>query len=236
MELIAQKREKLGKKAKEVKLAKQIAGVVYGKGLESEPIAIDFNLFVKVLTKAGETDLIDLKIGIGNEKVMIKEVQVDPLSGKPTHVSFYKPNLKIKTKVEVPVEIVGDDANELVKSGAALVLTLLDEIEVEALPMDIPHQFTVDVSKLENIGDGIAIKDLDYDKAKVTLLDVEEDELVVKLDRAEMEEEKEEVVTEAEALEKIEATAETAKEEGEEEAEGKSKSKAKEPETSKKEG
>lgn len=223
MELIAQKREKLGKKAKEIKENKQIAGVIYGKGLKSEPISVDFNSFIKVLSQAGETSLVDIKIGSEKDKVLIREVQFEPVSGKPTHVSFYKPNLKEKTRVEVPVEVIGDESNNLVKTGAALVLTLLDEIEVEALPTDIPHQFTVDVSKLENIGDGIAVKDLDYDRQKVKLLDVEEDELVVKLDHPAKEEEPEEVITEAEALEKIEATKEVAKEEETEESTGEEK-------------
>ena len=105
----------------------------------------------------------------------------------------------------------------LVKSGEGMLLTLLSEIEVEALPADLPSSFEIDASHLKEIGEGITIAELKFDKEKVEIVDKEPEEFVVRIDYAEMEEEPEEEaeLTEEELIEGIEATEE--KEESEEE-------------------
>jgi large subunit ribosomal protein L25 len=217
MELIGQKREKLGKSVNSLRNEGLIPAVIFGRGLESTNITISRIDFIKLYKVAGETDLVDLKIDGSNEKVLINEVQYNPVRGEPIHVSFYKPNLKEKVTVSIPVEIVGEEANALVKGGEAMVLVLHDELEIEALPMDLPHSFVVDVSKLEKIGDGIYVKDLSYDREKIEL-DLEDEELIVKLDKAAMDEEVEEVeVDEAAAIAGVEATSEKPAEEETEE-------------------
>ncbi len=231
MELTGEKRQKLGKATKSLKTEGLIPAVVFGKGLKSSSISIKNLDFVRVFDEAGETSLIDLKItGEQDEKVLVKDVQYNPVYGNIIHVGFYKPNLKEKTTAEIPVEIIGADKNPLVKSGQAMVLVLMQEIEVEALPTDLPHTFNIDITNLEKVGDGVTVAGLEYDKSKVTIKDLEDDDLVVKLESAQMAEEKEEEVkTEAEVIEGMEATAEKAEEaEGEEGAES-----GKEKETSK---
>ena len=78
---------------------------------------------------------------------------------------------------------------------------------ISALPTELLNEFVVDVSKIAEIGEGISIGDLDYDKEKVEIVDLEKDEMVVKLDYP-MEEEEEEEVSEEELIEGIEATEE----------------------------
>jgi len=215
MELIGQKRQKLGKKAKSLKKEGLVPGVVFGRGLESINISLDQHRFSKALEEAGETDLIDLKIEKNIYKVLIKDVQYDPITDKIIHAGFYKPDLTQKTQAQVPVTLVGEEQNELITSKEALALLLLQEITVEALPQDIPHEFLVDISDLNEIGQGITIAELDYNKEKVEIPDLDPEEYIVRLDYAEMEEiEEEEEVSEEEAIEMLEATEEK---EGEEE-------------------
>jgi large subunit ribosomal protein L25 len=218
MELIAQKREKTGKAVKSLRFEGLLPAVIFGKGLESLNITINKNDFVRVYNEAGETTLIDVNIeGNGTEKVLVKEVTYHPVRDEITHVGFYKPNLKEKTSAYIPVEVLGEENNALIKSGEAVLITLYDEIEVEALPMDLPHKFEIDVATLSEIGSGITVDQLNYDKSKVEITDPEAGTMIIKLDYA-VALETEEEVSEEEALSKIEATQEKKPEEGEEAA------------------
>ena len=222
MELIAEKREKLGKASKSLKKNGFMPAVIFGKGLESQAITVSQAEIEKAYNEGGETTLIDIKVGKDTEKVLFKELQEDPLTGKIIHAGFYKPNLKEKTEAQVPVEVIGEENNEFLKNGEAIVLMLTNEIAVEALPMDLPHAFTIDVSNMQ-VGDTVTAAQLSYDTSKVSLVDLEAEDMVIKLDKIEEQVEEEVAVTEEEALEKIEATEETAAEEGEEGEEKKEK-------------
>ncbi len=218
MQLIAEKRETFGKKNKNLRKQGSVPAVVFGKGMESIPVYVSAVDYAKVYAEAGETNLVDLIIDGNTEKVLIKEAQLHPVSSKVLHVNFHKVDLKTKINADIPVEVVGEEQNELIKGGEALALLLINEITISALPTDLPNEFTVDVSGLQKIGDGITAAQLDYDREKVELLDIEDDELVVKLDYAIQEEEPEEELSEEELLAQMEVT-EEAKEEDEAETE-----------------
>lgn len=222
MELIAQKREKLGKATKTLKNEGFVPAVIFGNGMDSVNISAEYNIVKKLVLEAGETNLIDIQVEGGDKfKVLVRDLNLDPISGKIIHVGFYKPNLKEKTSVQVPVEVIGEENNELLKGKEAVLLILLDEITVRALPMDLPHEFVVDVSNITAIGEGIRVSDLNFDKSKVEIEDVEETDFVVKLDDVEEMVEEEEVVSEEDAIAKMEATQETAKDEEEKDKEEK---------------
>lgn len=222
MEIAATKRETLGKKTKNIRRERKIPAVVYGEGIESTPLTISTQEFIKVYRAAGETTLIDLKYNDSNEKVLVDEVQFHPITSVPIHASFHKVNLKEKIKANIPVKVLGEELSPIVKSGGGLVLVLLNEIEVEALPADLPQHFEVDVSGLEAIGQNILVSELKYDRDKVEILNAKADDMIVKIDYAEMQEEVEEVVTEAELIEGMEVTGEKPEvEEGAEGEEGK---------------
>jgi large subunit ribosomal protein L25 len=220
MELAAEKRKEFGKKTQSLRDARCIPAVLFGKGMESVSLTIDYNSFVKIYNQAGETSLVDVAYDNKKEKALIKDVQFDPVTLRPIHASFHKVNLKEKITADIPVEIVGDEENPLVKSGEGLVLVLLSEIAVEALPSDLPSHFIVNMSGISEIGDGITISQLDYDRSKVEIVDYEEDEIVAKIDYATMAEEPEaETVSEEEAIAGVEATEETADDKEEDKSE-----------------
>lgn len=173
---------------------------------------------MRVFKEAGETTLVDVKFNNSNEKVLIKEVQLHPVTLEPIHVSFHKVDLTKKIRADIPVEVVGEEKCAIVQSGEGLTLTLLSEIEVEALPIDLPPHFEVDVSHLTEIDQGVNVGELKYDREKVEIVDLDPETLVVKIDYAEMEEEpEEEEVSEEELIEGMEVTEEKEVAEGEEE-------------------
>lgn len=181
--LQAQEREILGKKVKNLRKAGQLPGHVFGKKINTEHVSIDTKLFVSVYLQAGETGLIDLKVG--SEKVrpvLIREVQYDPVTLNPLHVDFYQVNLSEKVKVPVPIEIIGEEP-EKVHLGEAIILQTLNEVEVEALPTDLIEKIEVDISALKEIDDAITVGQLIYDHSKITVI-AEPEEIVVKLDTA----------------------------------------------------
>jgi large subunit ribosomal protein L25 len=213
IELKATKREQLGKANKILRNEGCVPAVVYGKGFENLNVTLDFKEFVKVFKEAGHSSVVDLVVKGEKEpvKVLVVDTQEGPIRNEVIHVDFHKVDLTQKTTAEVPVEITG--VSPIVKSGEGILLTLLSEIEVEALPLDLPHQITVDVTRLEKIGDGITIKDLPIDHSKVSVVGHRPDDLVVKIDYAVQIEKEEEV----KSVEDVEVLKE--KKEGEEGAE-----------------
>lgn len=180
LSLNAGERTILGKKVKALRRDGRLPGHVYGKGIDTEHVSVDFKDFMKVFHQAGETGLVDLKIG--EEKirpVLIREVQYDFVTSEPLHIDFYQVNLKEKVEVPIPLVLVGEQP-ESVHSGEAIVLQTLNEVQVEALPTDLVESIEVDIAALKNINDAITIADLQYDREKLTIL-AEPEEIVVKL-------------------------------------------------------
>jgi large subunit ribosomal protein L25 len=178
-------------------------------------VLLNFVEFSKVYKDSGETTLIDFALEKSNFKVLISEVQLNPITLKPIHAVFRKVDLKEKLTAQVPVEIINEELNPLIKAGEAMMLKLLDEIAVEALPGDLPKEFVIDAAKLVNIGDEVKIGDLEYDRSKVEISEYDADEPVAKLDRVEEMKVEEEAaaITEEEALAKVTATEELSDEE-----------------------
>src|SRR3990170_8636707 len=170
LSLQAEERKILGKKVKNFRVVGKLPGHVFGKGLETEHVSVDGKTFLKTFKEAGETGLIDLKIGTEKVRpVMVREVQYDPVSGEPIHIDFYQVNLTQKVKVPVPLVLVGEQP-ESVHLGEAIVLQTLNEVEVEALPTDLVEKIEVDITSLKNIDDAITVGQLNFDRSKLTVL------------------------------------------------------------------
>lgn len=219
--LKAQERTVLGKKVKRLRKDGLIPGHVFGKDVDLENVTVKLKDFLDVYAAAGETGLIDLKIGDEKTKpVLIRSVDVDPVRADLLNIDFYQVNLKEKVKVYVPLVLEGDEP-ESVHAGETVVLQTLNEVEVEALPTDLIDQITVNINALKNVDDSITLGQLSYDREKIEVLS-DPDEVVVKLAPAVTEEMKallEEQAAEAEAANEEQA-AEAAAEAGEETVEG----------------
>lgn len=181
--LKAKEREVLGKKVKLLRKAGQVPGHVFGNIKEVEHVQVNAHDFVRVYKQAGETGLVDLKIGEDRTRpVMIKEVEIHPVTSEILHVGFYAVNLKEKVEVPVPIVILGEGP-ESVKLGQTVVLQTLSEVMVEALPSDLVENIEVNIDVLKEIGDAITVADLSYDRETLTVK-AEPEEVVVKLDDA----------------------------------------------------
>lgn len=218
--LKATEREILGKKVNRLRHEGIIPGHVFGKKLETEHVSVKAKDFIKVYSEAGETGLVDLKIGEEKTRpVLIRQVQRDPVRGEVLHIDFYQVNLLEKTTVNVPILLIGEEP-EIVHTGEAVVIQPMMEVSVEALPSDLPENIEVDITTLKAIDDAVTVADLPVSTG-VTIL-AEPESVVVKLDNAvtaEMQELLEEQAAEAAAATEAQVAEEGAQEapvEGEE--------------------
>ncbi len=137
--------------------AGSIPAVVYGAHQIATSIAVDARAFEKVLREAGEATIVSLS-GLGEPlPTLIYEVDLDPITNHPRHVDFYAVTKGEKVEVAIPLVFVGE--SPAVEAGANLI-KVLHEIEVEADPMNLPHEISVDLSVLMKIDDQIHAKDL----------------------------------------------------------------------------
>lgn len=167
IKLSAQKREITGRKVKQVRAKGLIPANVFGKKIKSLAVSLKKEDFEKVFKEAGETAVVKLLVEGEKEErpILIQNIQRDPLDESTLHVDLRQIILTEKIKAMVPVVISGEAPAVQQKLG--ILIQTVSEIEVEALPLDLPEHFLVDVTKLNNVGDQIALKDLDFDKKKV---------------------------------------------------------------------
>ena len=178
MQLKASTRKLLGKRARRLHGQGKLAAIVYGHSAAPTPLTLDRLEFQKVFLKSGRTHLVDLVVDGGKvEKVLVREIQTHPRRLGPIHVDFYQVSLEEKIRVEVPVHLTGESA--AVKRGDADVLQPIHMLEVECLPTDIPAEFEVDITPLEEVESELRISDLTVPKGVTILADPEE--LVVKI-------------------------------------------------------
>ena len=134
-----------------------IPGILYGPEIESQSVVLDSKEFEKVLEEAGESSIIKLKLDSKEYKVLIKEYQLDPVSDEFVHVDLYQPILTEEVEATVPLEFVGESL--AVKNGGILVKSI-SEVEVSALPEDLPSEIEVSIDGLTEFSDRITVADL----------------------------------------------------------------------------
>jgi len=238
IELKSKTRTKLGK-VKSIRAQRKIPCVLYGAEIkESIPLEIGYKEFKKVYNEAGESTIIELIIDDKNKKnVLIKDIQLDPITSNYNHVDFYQINMKEKIFANVELNYIG--VSPAVKDLAGILVKNLNEIEVNCLPGDLPKEIIVDISVLKTFNDFIRIKDLKIsDKVEISA-NIEDIVTTVTPPRSEKElealnEEVEEKVDEVEGVKKEEPTVEEG--EADKKAEDKSKKKEEEGNSKKTEG
>ena len=163
-ELKAKVREVLGRKVKTLRKKGIIPAVVYGLKAKSIPLEIDYSEFEKVYKEAGESTVIKLKVKSQKSKVdelknaLIYDVAMDSVSDKFIHVDFYE--VRMDKPITAVVPLVFEGEAPAVKNLEGVLVKNITEIEVEALPANLPHEIKVDISVLKTFDDLIHIKDL----------------------------------------------------------------------------
>ncbi len=156
VDLKAELRESGKKFARRLRKLKKIPAVLYGEGVESLPLTVDERDFLAVTHGRTLNVFIKLAVEEKNYNAMVKEVQRHPVKPLFLHVDFQKIAMKEKIHASVPITVVGESIG--VKEGGILEHGLR-EIEVSALPKDIPDHIEVDVTELK-IGDTLRVSDL----------------------------------------------------------------------------
>ncbi|MFA7193955.1 MAG: 50S ribosomal protein L25 [Candidatus Paceibacterota bacterium] len=187
MILEAQKRD-IKEDLKALRKSGSFPAVVYGPKQEAISIKINTIAFLKTLKEAGESTVVNLSVDGDSHEVLIQDVVKDAVRGDMIHADFYAIEKGKKVSVHVPLEFVGESAAE--KLGG-VVVKVLHEIEIEAMPKDLPHEIEVSIDALVDMDSQIHVSDLVMPSGVTLLTNPEE---VVVLIQAQREEEEEPVV------------------------------------------
>jgi large subunit ribosomal protein L25 len=204
IEINAKIRKTLGKKVKTLRKEGIIPAVLYGTKVKSTPLEIDYNEFEKVYKEAGESTIVKLKVEKADKNVLIYDVSKDPVTDKFTHIDFYAVRMDKLITTEVPLVFEGESL--VVETEDGVLVKNITEVEVEALPTDLPREIKVDISTLRTFDDLIHIKDLKVSEGVKIL--AEPEEMIVSVIPPRSEEElaalEEEVEEKVEEVEKVE--------------------------------
>ncbi|MGB6876004.1 MAG: 50S ribosomal protein L25 [Candidatus Acidiferrales bacterium] len=163
-------REERGKHAaRRTRRAGQVPAVLYGGKLEPVAMTVNARQIARILrSETGHNTIFTVQVsGHKDERAMLKDWQVDPVSGALLHADLLRIAMDVRMRVKVPVHTFGEP--EGVKLQGGIFETVTREVEVECLPADIPEEFKVDVSGL-TIGKQLRASDLPLDPNKVKLV------------------------------------------------------------------
>ena len=130
----------------EMRKAGKIPAVFYGKKEAATSIKLPFAIFEKTLKEAGESTILHLEGDGIDVDVLIHEVDLDPVTDKPRHADFYAIEKGKKLEIKIPLEFIG--VAPAVKDLGGVLVKVMHEVEIEALPKDLPHKLEVDISSL----------------------------------------------------------------------------------------
>jgi len=210
----AQKRNVTGKQVKALRRQGLLPGVIYGRHIEAFPIQMDAHDASLILDKLTASSLITINVDGEKYNVLMRDRQRDVIFGDLLHVDFLVVSLTEKLRATIELKLVGEAP--VADNPEVVVTQVLNAIEIEALPQDLPEVIEVDISTLETVDDEITVADLDLGE-KITIL-TDPNEAIVSVGYVAQEEVAEE--EEAEALAEPKVVERGKKEAAGEEAEG----------------
>ncbi len=184
--LDAQVRETLQKKNKQLRSRGFVPAVLYGHDIKNQNLQLQEIQFGKFYGQVGESTLVDLKIADKDPvKVLIHDVQFDPLTNAPMHVDFYQVRMDEKITAKIPLHFVG--VALAVKDLGGTLVKNISELEVECLPADLISSLEVDISLLVDFEKDIRVKDLTIPQNLDVKNDVNDTVVLVEAPRTEEE-------------------------------------------------
>lgn len=158
MQLTAEKRTAFGRSVKKLRNDGFIPAELYGRGVKNEHLAVSAKEFGNVFRAAGESAMITILVGKEKHSALIHDVQFDAVSDEPLAIDFYQ--VRLDEKIRVKVSLVFSGVAPAVKDAGGVLVKALQEIEIEALPADIPRDLSVPLESLRAIGESIYVRDL----------------------------------------------------------------------------
>ena len=219
IELSATTRNVLGKKVRFLRRQGITPANLYGHNVQSAALQIDTVDIKHTLAKAGKSSLVALKVDDAKKPkmVVVREIQREPLTGDLLHVDLYQVKMAEKIKLEVPLLFTGEAP--AVKDRGGILVQNMNSIEVECLPANMPHNFEVDLTVLEEIDQAVHVKDLAVLEGVTILTDPEQSIVQIARSKVEVEIAEEVAAAEEEAEAEAEAAVEGEKVEAPEAAE-----------------
>jgi large subunit ribosomal protein L25 len=156
--LKANRRTVLGKQVKAIRREGQLPAVIYGHNIQPISIVLDLRDTSRSLQGIAPSALVTVDVEGELHRALVREKQRNKISGVLLHVDFLAVSMTEKLRAQVYIEVVG--LSPAIKDFNGVLMTGLDELEVECLPNDLPERITADVSNLLKIGDGIYVRDL----------------------------------------------------------------------------
>jgi large subunit ribosomal protein L25 len=197
--LEAEKREVIGKKVKALRREGFLPAVIYGSGFEAMPITLNTKDVRQTLSMIGANTLVTIKLGKKEHLALVRDIQREVIMRDLLHIDFQAVSLEETITSTVPIVSIGEAP--AIKELEALLITSLDELQIEAKAKDLPDTITVDVSGLLEIGENIQVKDLVIPD-EVRILD-DPEEIVIVVTAPTLMELEPEVEEDAELLEEL---------------------------------
>ena len=192
IQLQAKKRTVIGKQVKVLRREGLIPGIVYGGEGDPIPVELDARETTKILNQTSASTLIALNVDKKNHTVLLRDIQYDVIRREPIHVDFLEVAMDVTIRTTVPIEFVGEAPG--VKELGGVLVTGLNEIEIEALPSDLPDKVSIDLTVLTEIDSMITLGDIFIGKGVEVL--TASDEVIAHIVYQEIEEIVEEEVDE----------------------------------------
>ncbi len=159
VKLKARLRQEVNKGVNKLRNSGFVPGVVYGRGIANLNISVGGMELAKIIKESGENTLLELEVdGIKPKNVLIHDTQVDPVKGEIQHADFLEVRMDQKIKTHIPLIFIGEAA--AVKGLGGVLVRNTQEVEIEALPKDLPHNIEVDVTALDTFEKHIKVSDL----------------------------------------------------------------------------
>ena len=152
------KRDVVGKQVKTLRREGLLPAIVYGRGISSIPISINSREANKILSAITSSNLVVIDIDGDKHTTLVREKQRDPVTGEVLHIDFYEVSMTEKLRTNVGLEFQGD--SPAVKELMGVLVTVMESLEVECLPQDLPNRIVADLSTLEEIGDSLYVRDI----------------------------------------------------------------------------
>ncbi len=186
----AEKRKVTGKKVGALRRQGKLPGVMYGRHIEPLPILMDLREASKALFKLSASSIVTIEMDGEEFPALVREKQRDYIKNILEHVDFQVVSMKEKIRTLVTVELIGTPP--AVKNFNGVVVQNLNQIEVEALPNDLPDRLELNVDTLEEIGSSLLVSDLEVSDEVTILSTLDETVVVITGAAQEIEEEEEE--------------------------------------------
>ena len=151
--------------ARQTRMVGFIPGVIYGPETQPESIKVENRAFNAAWKLAGSGSVIfSLDKGGKKTKVLIRELQRDPVTSNVIHVDFHAISMTKPIHLSIPIFLVGTPVG--VKTEGGILQATMREIEISCLPTDIPEHVEINVEHL-HIGDSLHIRDISIPKVKI---------------------------------------------------------------------